>query len=416
MPPPSLPYRLSALAARALLPVAGLLKPRLRRMQAERREMRQRLATLPGSGPTILLHAASAGELRQLEPVIRRLRQRRPGARLVVTWFSTSGAPVGIAMGADLAGALPWDSPWETRALLDRLRPDLIVVGKLDLWPEFAWQAERRKIPIVLASATVRWNSSRLGWPTRQLLRSAYGSLTAAGAISEEDAQRLEQLGVPPSRITITGDPRYDSVLERLAAAPPVARDPSLLVAGSTWPVDELLLLNSLAEVRAQYPTARLLLVPHQPSQQVFDPIAGLARALDLPAPVPLSRSDATSVLMLETEVGSLALHYRVGGAAYVGGGFNLSGPHSVIEPAATGAPVVIGSMSSSREALLLEGAGGLIRLDNDAAMNEMPQVWARWLNDAAARESAGAAAKQVVQDGIGAADRTVELILGLLS
>jgi 3-deoxy-D-manno-octulosonic-acid transferase len=409
MPRPSLFFRLTALGARILLPVAGLVRPRLRRMAAERRELLQQVH--PGSGPgsTILLHAASAGELRQLEPLIPRLRQRLPDARLVVTWFSTSGALVGRALGADLAGALPWDTPWETGAFLDRLKPSLIVVGKLDLWPELAWQAERRGIPVALVAATVRWNSSRLSWPTRAILAPAYASLSAVGAISDEDAKRLIQLGVSSSRISITGDSRYDSAVERLVAASPVPRDPWLMVAGSTWPVDELLLLHSLAEVRARHPEARLLIVPHQPNQRVLDRISGLASALGLPAPG--TSVGAPSPLIVDLTVGGLALTYRRGGIAYVGGGLNLSGPHSVLEPAAAGLPVMTGDMSSSRDALLLESAGALVRLDHEGAMNELPRRWGEWLSDAAAREQAGEAGKRLVEAMRGAADRTVALI-----
>lgn len=413
VPRPPLLYRLTALTARALLPLAGLVRPRLRQMQSERRALMQQDPAL-GASPTILLHAASAGELRQLEPLIHRLRARVPGVRLIVTWFSTSGALVGREFGADLTGALPWDTPWETGAFLDRFRPSLIVVGKLDLWPELAWQAERRGIPIALVAATVRSGSSRLRWPTRWVLEPAYASLAAVGAISHDDAQRLMQLGAPASRIALPGDTRFDSVLERLAALPAVTRDEKLLVGGSTWPVDELLLLHSFAEVRTHHPEARLLLVPHQPSEKVFGRIADLAKALDLPAPVPFAEG-SSDALQVELVVGGLARHYQRGGMAYVGGGFNLTGPHSVLEPAAAGIPVIIGEMSSTRDALLLEAAGGLIRLDNDGAMNEMPRRWRDWLSDAAARQGAGAAAKRTVQAELGAADRTITLLEGLL-
>jgi 3-deoxy-D-manno-octulosonic-acid transferase len=409
MPRPPLLYRTAALLARAAIPVMALVRPRLRQMSRERRELWRQLRGAPVAPRTLLLHAASAGELRQIEPLIQQLRATWPEDRLVVTWFSTSGAPVAWSLGVDLCGALPWDTPWETAAFLNQLKPSLIVVGKLDLWPELAWQAERRRIPVVLVAATVRDSSSRLAWPTRAMLTPAYTSLAAVGAISEHDATRLVQLGVPRSRITVTGDPRYDSVLARLGAAMPVARDPLLLVAGSTWPVDEILVLNAFAEVRARHPTARLLISPHQPTAAVLERIAGLAGALALPAPD--TRVASGSPLIVDLSVGQLALTYRMGALAYVGGGFNLSGPHSVIEPAATGVPVAIGRMSTTLEAHLLEAAGGLTQLDNDGALNEMPAWWSRYLDDPAAAARAGEAARRVVEEERGAAEASVALI-----
>lgn len=409
MPRPPLLYRIAVLLTRATLPVVGLLRPRLRQMGRERQALRRQLEQAPAGSPAVLLHAASAGELRQLEPVIRLLRANRPDTRIVVTWFSTSGAAVAREFGTDLCGALPWDTPWETAELLDRLKPSLLVVGKLDLWPELAWQAERRGIPVVLLAATVRYNSSRLRWPARAMLQPAYSSLAAAGAISDHDAALLVQLGVPRSRITITGDPRYDSVMARLAAAAPVARDPLLLVAGSTWPVDEILLLHAFADVRERYPGARLLLSPHQPTAAVLERITGLARALALPTPD--TNVASGSPLIVDLSVGTLALTYRLGALAYVGGGFNLSGPHSVLEPAATGAPVIIGSMSTTYEAHLLEAAEGLTRLDNDGAMNEMPALWSQMLEDQEGTARAGHNARRVVRQGRGAAAASMELL-----
>src|SRR5262245_2555846 len=118
MPRPSPLYRAAALVGRAMLPLAALVRPRLRPVQVEPDELLQGIGA-PASRPPILLHAASAGELRQLEPVIRRLRSSRPNTTIAVTWFSTSGAPVARSFGADVVGGLPWDTPWETAALLE---------------------------------------------------------------------------------------------------------------------------------------------------------------------------------------------------------------------------------------------------------------------------------------------------------
>jgi 3-deoxy-D-manno-octulosonic-acid transferase len=413
MPAPSLFYRAIAFATRAVLPLVALGSARGRMMLRERRDGMARLQSSAaggeGSQPTIVMHGASAGELRQLEPVLRRLRERHPRWRIIVTWFSTSGRAVAETFPADLALPLPFDTARETGRWLELARPAIIVIGKLDLWPELAWQAERRGIPVVLIAATVRESSGRLTTPARQLLQPAYQSLAAVGAVSAGDADRLAVLGVPPDRIRVTGDSRHDSVFERLLQASPPPRDAALLVAGSTWPGDELLLLNAYVEVRARHPAARLLIVPHQPAPAVLERISRLAGALALPQPAASPSSSAP--LLVDMTVGGLALTYRLGGLAYVGGGFTPSGPHSVLEPAATGAPVVIGPRHTTQEALQLEAAGGLVRLDPDGAIPGLVSWWDRFLQDPSAAAAAGAAARQVVEAGMGAAKKSVELI-----
>ena len=109
-----------------------------------------------------------------------------------------------------------------------------------------------------MVAATVSPGSGRLRWPARAILRAGYEAVGVAAAVSEEDAQRLARLGVSPDRIRVLGDPRFDSVVERVAGVPPdepllrFGRGAPTLVAGSTWPEDEAALLGAFARVRAQ--------------------------------------------------------------------------------------------------------------------------------------------------------------------
>ena len=161
------------------------------------------------SRPLVLFHAASAGELRHCEPVIRRLRTWHPDWQLAVTTFSTSGIGVARSLPVDVTGLLPWDTESVMAPLLDALQPNAIVFGKLDLWPVLALLAERRHIRLGLIAGAVRVGSGRLRWPARMVLAPAYAALEAVGAIGPEDAMRLAILGARPDRITVTGDPRY---------------------------------------------------------------------------------------------------------------------------------------------------------------------------------------------------------------
>jgi len=425
---PPLPYRVLSGAIRALLPAAGWCNPRLAQGLLGREETARVLAAWarredPPAAPLVHLHAASAGELRHAEPVLARLRQLHPDWRWAITWFSPSAIPFAADLAADFHGYLPWDTPQEVSRFLGALRPRATLVSRLDLWPTFAAEAARRGIPVVLIAAQLEADSGRLHPVARTTMRRAYGSVAAAAAVAPEDQGRLARLGVPQERIAVAGDPRADQVRDLVAAARPAERWPALagsgalLVAGSTWPGDEAVLLEAFRLIRARQPTARLLIAPHQPEPARLRALAARAQGLGLPRTVPVGQAAAGDPLVVLDEVGPLAALYGVGRMAYVGGGFGTAGLHSVLEPAAWGLPVVVGPRwSGSREAKSLAVAGALFPLPARGAALALAWQWERWLHEETARATAGAAARAVVNAAAGAADRTAALVEAALA
>ncbi len=399
MPTPPLAYRFAVAAAHFLSPRAAPLTAWGAAHRATDR-------------PLVLMHAASAGELRQAEPVIRRLRSRHPEWQLVATYFSPSARHVAETLPLDAHALASWDTPAEVSSLLDAVRPTAIVVTKHDLWPQFAAEAEARHLPLVLIAGTVRARSGRLRWPALPLLTPGYRSLRRIGAVSQADAVRLTRLGAIPERIEVLGDPRHDAVLERIAGTLRPAAEPATLVAGSTWPADERVLLSAFRRVREERPDARLVIVPHQPDSVGLNRLAQAARSLSLPAPVRFPAADPRAPLVVVDRIGPLAELYALGTIAYVGGGFGRAGLHSVLEPAAWGLPVIVGPHSlESADAVRLHAAKGLHRLPGRRAAAVLEAWWMEWLADADWLREAGAAARRVVEEGAGAADRCAALV-----
>ncbi len=373
------------------------------------------------SRPLVWCHAPSVGEGLQAQAVLRRLRRDHPGWQLAYTWFSPSAEPWAERLDVDVKGYLPYDLAGPAEAMLAALKPQALVFSKLDLWPELAVRAAAHGVPVGLIAATVRPGSGRLRWPVRSLLEPGYRSVTAAATVSEEDAARLVHLGVARDRIHVTGDPRFDSALERVQQTPP--DDPLLrygagapaLVAGSTWPGDEAVLLGALAMVRQRHTEARLIMVPHEPTEHHLQDVERRARALGLPAAIRLSAAHGTAELLLVDRVGLLAPLYGAGPMAYVGGGFHSAGLHSVLEPAAWGRPVAFGPRwHESRDATLLcaaDGAEPIAAESTETAIVQLSDIWARWLDDPAMRAAQGARALGLVTSGLGAADRSARLI-----
>lgn len=423
-------YRAAARLASGLAPALSRLSPKLAAGHRGRHGSAGRLAGWasrhrdPGQ-PLVWLHASSVGEGLQAESVLLELRQRRPGAQYLYTHFSASAEALARRLPVDAADYLPYDLPGPTDSLLRALAPDLLVFAKLDLWPELAVRAAARGTAVAIVAATVSPGSGRLRWPARALLRPGYEAVSAAAAVSDQDAVRLARLGVSPDRIRVLGDPRYDSAMDRIAGLDPeepllrLGRGAPTLVAGSTWPEDESVLLGAFAGVLAAHPAARLILVPHEPTERHLLATERAAGRSGLPDPVRLSRAREVAALLLVDRVGVLARLYGAGAMAYVGGGFGRAGLHSVLEPAAWGLPVAFGPRwreSRDAGALLEAGAARALTGRGDAAARELAGIWRGWIERRDEREAAGARARELVQRGRGASARSAGLLDGLIS
>src|SRR5437762_2578703 len=302
---PSFIYRLSVRLAERALPLAARFDKKIARGVDARRGVLERLAAWGRAQrdpkrPLVWVHAPSVGEGLQAKPVLESLRAEQPQWQLVYTFFSPSAERLARTLPVDFTDYLPLDRPRHVAAALEALRPAALVFAKLDVWPELTLAAARRGVKLGLISATVAPDSSRLRWPARRWAEAAYRALDRIGAISEEDGRRLQQLGARREAIEVTGDTRYDSVAERAErfdrTREPFARlavfpaGTFTLVAGSTWPADEAVVLPAFVDLLAQVPAARLVLAPHEPNPDHLALIAERAQHLKLPRPVRLSQ------------------------------------------------------------------------------------------------------------------------------
>jgi 3-deoxy-D-manno-octulosonic-acid transferase len=426
-------YRLVMATATRAVPLVGRFDEKVARGLAGRRGLAERCAAWAAASrdrrrPLVWFHAPSVGEGLQVKPVMEALRCERAGWQLAYSFYSPSAERLAASLAADFTDYLPFDRPAEVRAMLDALTPTALVYGKLDVWPELTLAAAARGVRLGLISATVAPDSSRLAWPARRWARPAYAALERVGAIAADDAGRLERLGARPEAVRITGDTRYDSVAERAArldwSRQPLAtlaahgRERFTIVAGSTWPGDEAVLLPAFAELLATG-DARLVLAPHEPTPAHLAAATATARRHGLPRPVRLSQLAVEDVgaspFVLVDRIGVLADLYAVGHVAYVGGGYHRAGLHSVLEPAVFGLPICFGPRwTGSRDAGLLLQRGAAVALPREGR-TLLGERWQEWRRDPNARARAGRAAADVVREGRGATARTVALVRELV-
>jgi 3-deoxy-D-manno-octulosonic-acid transferase len=420
-------YAAAVRGARLALPLLARGEGKLARGVRGRRGVLARMEAWAAGArdprrPLLWVHAPSVGEGLQARAVIEALRARRPDVQVVYTYFSPSAERFAATVPAEFADYLPLDSAPDVRRALDALQPDAIAFSKTDVWPVLTREARLRGVRLALLSATLPPGSSRLSVAARALLGPAYRRLDAVGAITEADAGRFGRLGVPAARLRRTGDARFDQVWGRAAAADrasPLLRALAgplpTLVAGSTWPEDERRLLPAVAAVRAGGAPVRLVLAPHEPTPAHLAETEARLAALGVPHRrlARVEGGEAPAACVLVDRTGVLGDLYALADVAYVGGGFGTAGLHSVLEPAAFGAPVIFGPRhANAREAAELVREGGAFVVDDAEALEARLR---RLLTDPDARRVAGGAARAYVAAGLGAAERGAALVEGLL-
>lgn len=404
--------------ARAGLPVAGRARAGVGRAVAAREDLLARweaaLEPLAGRTPRIWLHAASAGETLQARPLADAIRRSRPEAALLFSHFSPSAERyAGDLAAVDAAGYLPLDLPGPTRSLVDLLAPDLLLLVGAELWPNLVWTVSDRGIPVAQACSRLI-GARRLRWPVRGLTRALYRRLDAVAAVAPEDADLLRRLGVPEERIRVAGDTRVDVTLERARAARagdavlavPAGRNP-VIVAGSTWPADEEVLLPALADLAAGRPELLAFIAPHEPTEAAVGRLEAAARTLGLVTRRWSEEKPAASAIVIVDRVGLLYRLYAHADLAFVGGGFGGS-VHNTMEPAAMGVPVSVGPRHGEPYEVGALAAAGALRVVRSAT--DLARWWEALLDRGAAGPS-GAAGERTLEAMAGATGRILDFL-----
>jgi len=335
---------------------------------------------------TYWFHAASLGEFEQGLPVIEAMKDSNPGCSIVISFFSPSGYEVRKNYrNADLVIYLPLDTEYNARTLIDLMKPDAAFFIKYEFWYFYLEELKRRNIPVFLLSGIFRPGQIFFRW---------YGSwfrkeLTAFRHLFLQDARSYEILkSIGIANASITGDTRFDRVKansEKAVEIPVVGVFSALgicIVAGSTWPADEALLLSY---INSAPPHLKFIIAPHEIGQAHISRLIKLIKKdLELYSLASPESVAGKQVLIIDN-IGMLSSVYRYGKIAYVGGGFG-KGIHNVLEAAVYGIPVIFGPhYHKHREAIELIASGGgftvgtknefEVLMDNLTAMNEYYQT-----------------------------------------
>jgi 3-deoxy-D-manno-octulosonic-acid transferase len=385
---------------------------------ATRRERRGAIADPFGAEgtPRIWVHAASVGEIEAVRPVVQGLVRKFTGAMVVVTTMTEAGRSAARRRLPEAAAwqLAPLDCPSTVRAFLGAVRPDLVLIAETELWPNYLIESARRGARVAIVNGRVSARSVRRYRYVRSLIADALAHIHLVLAQSDEDAARFAELGAPPSTIVVTGNTKF-VIDPSEAPLRPALRDfapgRQIVVAGSTAPGEERMILTAYRNLLDRFPALALIIAPrHLDRVSEVEAEIQAARltyvraqalpAADAPAAVRAASAAAyahTQVLLLDT-MGELRGLYRRATVAFVGGSMTPArGGQNLGEPAAVAVPVIFGPHYENQRPVgdaLIEMGGG--RVVNDVAQIE--STCAEWLEDHEGRRAAGSKARRSVE------------------
>jgi 3-deoxy-D-manno-octulosonic-acid transferase len=391
-------------------------------------KLRGRLPIRESSRPCIWLHAVSVGEVLQLRAILQRLAAARPDCEFVITTTTQTGYGVAKEKFPEHTVCyFPLDFVWAVRAALDRVRPSLVVLVELELWPNFISEASRRGIPVALVNGRITEKSTRGYRWIRPVIARLLEKLAVIAVQNDLYGGRLLELGAPRDRVVVTGSVKFDGVeTDRnnprsvaLLESFGIARGERVFIAGSTQEPEEEYALETWLSLRENLPDLRLILVPRH--KERFDEVANLVTSRGLPlirrsalrageARSTMADSPIAPVLLLDT-LGELGACWGLADVAFVGGSLTNRGGQNMIEPAAYGAAILFGPNTHNfrdvTEALLDGGAATVV---HDAG--ELTKSVRALLTDPARAKEQGSKARALILVQQGATARTVELLL----
>jgi 3-deoxy-D-manno-octulosonic-acid transferase len=349
----------------------------------------------------VWFHAASLGEFEQGRPLMEQLRRDHPELKILLTFFSPSGYEVRKNYeGADIICYLPLDTIRNARRFLRLIRPEMAFFIKYEFWYNYLHILKHRGVPTYSVSSIFRDGQVFFRWYGRQYGR-VLKCFTRFYVQNEKSRELLATIGI--TNVTVSGDTRFDRVLQIKEAAKVIpeieqllgANHPKVFVAGSSWPPDEEIFIRYFKE----HKDWKLIIAPHVIGE---DHLQQIEKLLEGRKVVRLSKKQGMEdgeVLIIDC-FGLLSSIYRYATVCYVGGGFGVS-IHNTLEAAVWGRPVIFGPENKKfQEAQGLKACGGGFEIQG---YDDFKQLMDCFDGDATSLAAAGEKAGAYVESLTGA-------------
>jgi 3-deoxy-D-manno-octulosonic-acid transferase len=393
-----------------------------------------------GHATCVWIHAVSVGEVNLLSTLLAELRRKHADWQFVVSTTSRAGYELAQKKYADTTVFYcPLDFSWAVRAAIRRVRPSLLVLAELELWPNLIAAARQYGAGVAIINGRLSDHSFPRYRRIRPLVSRVLRQIDLIAAQNAESAERFCVLGAPADRVHVTGSLKYDgaqtdrenprtTALRELAQ---FAENDIVFLAGSTQEPEEQFAIDIFRRLSPIHPRLRLVLVPRHPER--FDAVGKLldasglfwARRSQLTNSISQFSRDRAPwrshgrgrqqlpILLVDT-VGELGAWWGTAQIAFVGGSFGSRGGQNMIEPAAYGAAVSFGPNTWNFRDIVtnLLAADAAVVVDDGQALEAFVS---RCLSDLQFAATLGERAQAFVWSQLGATNRTAALLENLL-
>ena len=349
----------------------------------------------------VWMHCASLGEFEQGRPILERIRTQGSTYKILLTFFSPSGFEIRKNYEhADHVMYLPLDSEENATFFLDTVKPQLAIFVKYEFWHYYLQELKQRKIETVLVSGIFRSSQPFFQW-WGNFHRNMLNNFSFLFVQNKESKQLLDGIGLA-GKTSVAGDTRFDRVLEAAQHWRPVQHidafcdSQAVIVAGSTWPQDEAILSELINDHGSNQ---KLIIAPHEIKDENIKRLKSLfPDSILFSETMPHDTQTFTQRVLIIDNIGFLSRLYKYATICYVGGGFNKSGHHNILEAAVYGKPIITGpNFQKFKESVDLKTLGGSFTIENSSQLKQVILT----MN----MEEAGAVAANYVKENAGATD-----------
>lgn len=292
----------------------------------------------------IMLHGVSVGEVLSLESLIIKIKLDFPDHALVLTTGTVTGQQLAFKKYGDLVDYItyfPLDIYASCKKFVEAINPSIVLIAETELWPNFAYACKEKGIPLYIINGRISDKSYPTYSKFRNFIKLILQNYTGVFCQSELDKDRFISLGANLKNTSVMKNLKFE--IERKECDIDLeAQDSRLIIAGSTHPGEEEIILKAYKQLRAKIIDLKLLLAPRHLTR--LEEVETILKNMNLKYGLRTQGDtfDKQNIIILDT-LGELSKLYAIGDIAYIGGSFANIGGHNPLEAAIYSKPVISG-------------------------------------------------------------------------